>query len=190
MRNQMQNIEIKTPIDSIEAIEILLLEIGVEKIWTRKQCDTFFEVARGWLKLREADDCQPELISYVRSINDSGPRPSTYDLAPLDDAEQWKRLLGRVLDSECVVRKTRTLWIWKHTRIHVDVVESLGQFLELETVIKDITTEEAEREAAQMIAHLQLDPERFISIPYREMLRTEFRTPHSAFRIGFTRSTQ
>jgi len=178
----MQNIEIKTPLDSLEAIESRLVDIGAEQIWTRKQSDTFFEVTRGWLKLREADDAQPELISYLRPTDDAGPRPSTYDLAPLDDAEQWKRLLGRVLDATCVVKKTRTLWIWRHTRIHLDVVESLGEFLELETVMREITVKAARQEADQLITHLQLDRERFISIPYREMLRQEFRLPHPAFR--------
>ena len=134
----MQNIEIKTPINSIETIENCLIEIEAEKIWTRNQTDTFFEVTRGWLKLREADGAVPELISYERPTDDAGPRPSSYDLMPLGDAEKWKSLLGRVLDAECVVCKTRTLWMWQHTRIHLDVVKSLGTFLELETVAKDI----------------------------------------------------
>ena len=167
----MQNIEIKTPIDSIEAVETRLAEIGADKIWTRSQTDTFFEVTRGWLKLREAEGKEPELISYERATDDAGPRPSTYDIAPLDDVEKWKRLLGRVLDAECVVCKTRTLWTWHHTRIHLDEVQSLGTFLELESVAKDISLEQASQEAAQMIGYLDLDRARFISIPYRELLR-------------------
>ncbi len=89
----MQNIEIKTPIDSIEEIEQRLAEIGAEKIWTRCQTDTFFEVTRGWLKLREAEGAAPELISYLRPTDDTGPRPSTYDIGAIEDAEMWKRLL-------------------------------------------------------------------------------------------------
>lgn len=167
----MQNIEIKTPIASIEQIEQQLATIGAEQIWTRRQTDTFFEVTRGWLKLREADGSSPELISYRRPTDSAGPRPSTYDIAPIDDAEMWKRLLGRVLDATCVVSKIRALWIWRHTRIHLDIVDSLGTFLELETVSRDISLQEARHEADHMIEQLNLDPARFIAVPYREMLR-------------------
>ena len=128
-------------------------------------------MARGWLKLREADDALPELIAYTRPTETSGPRASTYEIAQLDNAENWKRLLGRVLDSECVVKKTRTLWTWNYTRVHLDVVESLGEFLELETVVKNITIDAARREADQMIDLLRLNRADFIAIPYREMLR-------------------
>lgn len=172
-QDSMQNIEIKTPIDSIETIESRLAKHEANKIWTRKQADTFFEVPRGWLKLREADGAQPELISYLRPTDDSGPRPSTYDVERVRDGAAMKRLLSRVLDSECVVKKTRTLWIWKHTRIHLDEVDSLGLFLELEAVAGEIAIDEARREADQMIAGLKLHREKFISIPYREMIRAQ-----------------
>jgi adenylate cyclase class IV len=33
------------------------------------------------------------------------------------------------------VRKQRTVAIWRSTRIHLDQVEGLGQFVELETVL-------------------------------------------------------
>ena len=64
-----------------------------------------------------------------------------------------------------------TGWIWKHTRIHLDQVEFLGNYLELETVVDGISLAEAEAEANQVIELLNLNRMEFISIPYREMLR-------------------
>ena len=167
----MQNIEIKTPIACFEKTEERLESMGAEKVWRRQQSDTFFDVPQGWLKLREADQAKPQMISYVRTTESSAPRPSSYDLIQLDDAEAWKNLLGRVLPMDCVVTKKRTLWIWKHTRIHLDQVEFLGNYLELETVVDGISLAEAEAEANQVIELLNLNRMEFISIPYREMLR-------------------
>ncbi len=116
----MKNIEIKTPIGDRAAVESGLEAMGARRVWRRMQRDSFFAVKRGWLKLREADECEPELISYVRATDSSSPRTSDYDVVPVDDADVWKRLLGRVLDLDAVVEKERTLWLYEHTRIHLD----------------------------------------------------------------------
>ena len=63
---------------------------------------------------------------------------------------------------EAVVRKERTLWMWRHTRIHLDRVDGLGDFLELETVARDISVTEAEDEAARVITELALDRADFL----------------------------
>ena len=145
--------------------------MSAEKHWTRAQCDTFFEVPSGWLKLREVEGAEAELISYRRSTDDSGPRSSDYDVAPLENAEKWKSLIGRVLPKRGVVEKERTLWIWKNTRIHLDSVHGLGEFLELETVVRDITPEEARAETDEVIDTLELDRSSFLSVPYLELMR-------------------
>ena len=166
----MKNIEIKTPVDSHEAIERKLVEIGAAKTWCRWQRDTFFNTSNGWLKIREAEGCAGELIGYERPVDESGPRPSTYDLFDLQEVERWRGMLERVLGTKQVVEKTRTLWIWKQTRIHLDRVNQLGEFLELEAVAKEITLEEAYDQAEFMIRELDLDAANFISVPYAEML--------------------
>ncbi|MCZ6795355.1 MAG: class IV adenylate cyclase [Planctomycetota bacterium] len=166
----MKNIEIKTPLRDRPAAERRLEGMGARNLWTKVQKDTFFRVERGWLKLREADETKPELISYSRSTEYSGPRESNYDVMPLSDAETWKRLLGRVLPVDKVVRKERTLWVYEHTRVHLDRVDTLGDYLELETVVMDIDPDEAKQESERIIFALALEPREFISVPYRDLM--------------------
>ena len=166
----MQNIEIKTPLRDRPSTEKRLEAMGARRMWIREQRDTFYEVPRGWLKLRETDETRPELISYERPTDYSGPRESNYDVVPVADAETWKRLLGRVLPLDKVVEKLRTLWVYEHTRIHLDEVTDLGDFLELETIVMDIDSDEAHAESERVIYALALDPDEFISVPYRDLL--------------------
>jgi predicted adenylyl cyclase CyaB len=68
------------------------------------------------------------------------------------------------------VEKTRTLYLWKHTRVHLDEVTGLGSYLELETVMDGIDRSEAEAEAWSVIRGLDLDRDTFLDRPYLELL--------------------
>ena len=144
--------------------------MGARRLWLRTQRDTFFQVSKGWLKLRETDETRPEIISYTRSTDHSGPRESNYDVVPVADAETWKRLLGRALPLDKVVEKQRTLWVYEHTRIHLDEVVGVGSFLELETIIMDIDPDEAKAEVDRVIYALALNRDEFVSVPYRDLV--------------------
>ena len=69
------------------------------------------------------------------------------------------------------MEKQRALWIYRNTRVHLDRVEGLGDFLELETVLADIDSAEGTAESEEVINLLELDRESFISVPYLELLR-------------------
>jgi adenylate cyclase len=166
----MQNIEIKTLLPDRTAIERRLEAMGARRMWCRRQHDTFFQVPRGLLKLREVEGARPEVISYERSSESSGPRPSDYDVVPVGDAPTWLRLLSRVLPVDCVVDKERTLWLYEHTRIHLDRVRGLGDYLELETVVLDIDPDEAREETNRVIYALALDRSAFVTASYRDLL--------------------
>ena len=167
----MQNIEIKSTLPDRGQVEQRLEALNATPTWVRRQRDRFFEVPKGWLKLREEDDAEPVLIAYQRSTAASGPRASHYEIQTLTDAEGWARLLSRVLPDGGVVEKERTLWSYQHTRVHLDRVKDLGDYLELETVVKGITADEAEAESRGLIDGLRLDPARFVEVPYLELLR-------------------
>ncbi len=166
----MRNLEIKCPLPNRAETEARLARLGARRIWERRQKDTFYTASRNWLKLREAEGERAELISYGRTGPADGARTSDYDVLSIEDAAAWHRLLGRVLDVDLVVAKTRTLWRWEDTRIHLDRVDGLGEFLELETVVGDRPLDRARAETETVICTLGLAPETFISVRYRDLL--------------------
>ena len=165
----MQNIEIKAPVRDVAALTARIERLGASREWARGQRDVFFRVAEGYLKLRTVAGEPGELIAYVRASG-SEPRPSDYDIAPVDDPAKLERVLTRSLGVRGVVKKTRTLHLWRHTRIHLDRVDGLGDFMELETVVQGITPEEARAETHAVIGALALDPDDFLDRPYLELL--------------------
>jgi len=167
----LKNIEIKSPLADRPGTEQRLRSFGAKLEWTRRQTDTFFHSPSGWLKLREVEGCPSELISYRRSVKDSGPRESDYDVLRIDEASELSSVLERSLGILGRVEKRRSLWSYRNTRVHLDRVEGLGDFLELETVLADIDSEEGTAESEEVINLLELDRESFISVPYLELLR-------------------
>jgi len=165
----MQNIEIKTSLPDPGAAETRAREAGAQFQWSRRQRDVFFRVPVGYLKLRTSPEGPAELIAYARAAG-ADPRPSDYDIAPVIDAVALERALSRSLGVRGIVEKVRRLYLWRHTRIHLDEVSGLGWFLELETVVRGISTEHAEAEARELIGILDLDPALFLDRPYLELI--------------------
>ncbi len=167
----MKNIEIKSPLADRPGTEKRLRSLGAKLEWTRKQVDSFFNSPSGWLKLREVEGCPSELISYRRSVEDSGPRESDYDVLRIDEASELSSVLERSLGILGRVEKWRSLWIYRNTRVHLDRVEGLVDFLELETVLADIDGAKGAAESEEVINLLELDRQSFISVPYLELLQ-------------------
>jgi predicted adenylyl cyclase CyaB len=168
---RVQNIEIKAPARDVAALVARIETLGAVRQWSRRQRDVFFRVPEGYLKLRIEEGRPGELIAYVRAPGNE-PRPSDYDIAPVEDAGKTERVLARSLGVRGTVEKTRTLYLWRHTRIHLDQVEGLGDFMELETVVDGISAEAARAEAGAVIDALALDPATFLDRPYLELLET------------------
>ncbi|MCH8502943.1 MAG: class IV adenylate cyclase [Ectothiorhodospiraceae bacterium] len=135
-----------------------------------QQEDTFFHVPRGRLKLREFGDGTGELIQYDRP-DSPGPKQSTYVRTPASEPHSLKAALAAALGVRAVVRKRRTLFLVEETRIHLDEVAELGQFLELEVVLR---TEQSEAEgrmiADRLMSELGVDPSDLVSRAYVDLL--------------------
>lgn len=142
------------------------------------QTDTYFPAADGWrLKLREivqSDRRHAELISYFRPDTTSS-RHSEYYVVPVTDAASIIHALSAALGGiqSCVV-KERELWVYEHTRVHLDSVDALGQFVEIETVMEDLTEKEANAEHLAVRALLALDAYPPVAFSYGDV--AEFRS--------------
>jgi predicted adenylyl cyclase CyaB len=135
------------------------------------QQDTFFPCADGRLKLRQFADGTGELIAYNRQ-GGTGPTESRYAISPVDDAGRLLGVLSRALGILGVVRKTRTLYMLGRTRIHLDEVEGLGSFVELEVVLApDEERDSGLREADEILDRLGIRRADLLDGAYIDMLR-------------------
>ena len=97
------------------------------------QEDTYFDVPKGRLKLRQETGAPAHLIAYERS-DLPGQRESRYRVVEIGDAAELEEALAGVLGIIAVVSKERRLFLFEGVRIHLDRVDCLGSFIELEGV--------------------------------------------------------
>jgi adenylate cyclase class IV len=129
-----RNIEIKARIDSVAALLPRALAVAGGAPEMIEQDDTFFAVPQGRLKLRLFADGSAELIHYRRP--DTGEaKASDYVLVAAPDPAALREALARACGVLGRVRKRRWLLRAGPTRIHLDQVEGLGDFMELEVVL-------------------------------------------------------
>ena len=128
-----RNIEIKARVRDPGRTLGLALGLGAEDRGEISQRDTYFTRARGRLKLREQEPGEDELIQYRRA-DEAGARTSSYRRVPAGSAAGLREALDAALGTLVVVEKRRRLLLLDEVRIHLDEVEGLGSFLELEAV--------------------------------------------------------
>ena len=131
-----RNIEIKARIASVEAVLVRAASIADGAPVVIDQDDTFFAVAHGRLKLRRFADGSAELIQYHRD-DSADAKASDYVRVPVADADALAEALTRACGTRGRVRKRRLLLMAGQTRMHLDRVDGLGDFLELEVVLRD-----------------------------------------------------
>ena len=131
-----RNIEIKARIESVETLLPRARALADGDAEIIDQDDSFFVVPHGRLKLRQFADGSAELIHYHRP--DSGePKASDYVRVPVPDPAALREALARANGLQGRVRKRRWLLLSGQTRIHIDRVEGLGDFMELEVVLHE-----------------------------------------------------
>ena len=135
------NVEIKARVSQPERLRALAIALGDGPAKLIRQKDTFYNAYSGRLKLREFDDGTGELIAYERPDRE-GPKTSRYTISRTNDPGGLHTALTQALGVRGVVAKERTLVFCGRTRIHLDYVEGLGHFMELEVVLADDETED------------------------------------------------
>jgi homotetrameric cytidine deaminase len=128
-----RNVEIKARDADPAATLERALALGATDEGVVRQRDTYFGRARGRLKLRGQSTGAAQLIAYERP--DAGEaRTSAYRLVDVRDPLELREALDAALGTLVVVEKRRHLVLYENVRIHLDEVEDLGTFVELEAV--------------------------------------------------------
>ncbi|HTR60252.1 MAG TPA: class IV adenylate cyclase [Candidatus Binataceae bacterium] len=166
----MRNLEAKFRLRDLNQARERAMAIGYSSRSVLRQRDTFFRVANGKLKLREGgEESRAILIHYGRRETDT-LQLSNYEIVPIPDAEKTRAMLSDALGVIAEVRKERILLMRANVRLHLDRVEGLGDFGEIEAVIADGDDPEASRAAVkETLAALQIGRDDLIDISYFEI---------------------
>jgi homotetrameric cytidine deaminase len=146
-----RNVELKAlDPDPVRSLAVCR-ELGAEDKGVLRQRDTYFRARSGRLKLREEEPGGATLIHYDRP-DAAQARESRYRLSAVPDPDELRASLDAALGTLVVVDKERHLLLWHGVRIHLDTVDGLGSFVELEGVAppdSDLSDEQ------RKVAHLR-----------------------------------
>ena len=165
-----RNVEIKARVTDFSSIRAQLARLDGRKVHELVQVDTFFNAPSGRLKLREFGDGTAELILYHRA-DQSGPKLSDYERVACENPKELGRALAKVLGIRGVVRKKRQVTLIDRTRVHLDEVEGLGSFVELEVVLHDEEpTSVGEQVARDLLGKLGIPESCLLPVAYIDLM--------------------
>ena len=164
------NVEIKARCADPEAVRDALRQHGAERRGLDHQIDTYFACASGRLKLRRGN-IETALIHYQRA-DQAGPKESHVCLYHPHDADALEALLRAALEVRVVVDKQREIWFAGNVKMHVDEVEGLGSFVEIEAIDDDgsHTRESLLAQCQTWMEHFGVSDEDLLTSSYSDMV--------------------
>lgn len=166
----IKNIEIKARCENPNSIRVILKEKNAEFKGVDHQIDTYFKVSEGRLKLRQGT-IEQNIIFYRR--NDSqGPKLSDIHLVPAEHPDKLHTLLTNALGQKVVVDKQREIYFIDNVKFHIDRVEKLGRFIEIEAIDKDgsMGKSKLQKQCRHYIKLFEIKKEDLISNSYSDLL--------------------
>ena len=165
----MRNVELKSrDPDPARTLE-LARRLGASDEGEIAQRDTYFGGSRARVKLREQTPGDDELIAYRRP-DDAQERVSEYLRVPVPDAAALKEALDAAYGTKVVVSKKRQLLLWENVRIHLDEVEGLGSYVELEGLVEGDDDGPARERVQRLRSELEIDDADLVAGSYSDLL--------------------
>lgn len=163
------NIEIKAAcVDHDRVRDILRSKNAIHK-GVDHQIDTYFRVNSGRLKLREGN-IENHLIHYVRE-NTVGPKRSDITLFASHPDTSLKEILTKACGILIVVDKKRDIYFIDNVKFHIDVVQDLGTFVEIEAIDDgSIGSERLLEQCRQYMVLFDIHDEDVINVSYSDLL--------------------
>jgi adenylate cyclase, class 2 len=163
------NIEFKAVCADIAGKEESLLKQGPLFIGEDHQVDTYFNIPKGRLKLREGN-IENALIHYERE-NAAGSKSSHVLLYQHHPDKSLKEILIKALGIKAVVDKRRKIYFIDNVKFHFDTVEGLGTFIEVEAIDRDgsIGKEKLQQQCDHYAAFLEIDKKDYCPDSYSDM---------------------
>ncbi|MCX8057304.1 MAG: class IV adenylate cyclase [Ignavibacteria bacterium] len=161
------NLEIKVPVKNLTKLIKILEKEGAKKIYSSKQIDVYYKLENGRLKVRNSSG--EKSVIFYRRVEDGSERWSDFEVIPVSNPKEWINFFDKFLERLVVVDKHRTLYHFKNTRIHLDKVKGLGNFIELETKVINGKAK-ARKEFQSIIDLLGLNVDEQILISYSDLI--------------------
>lgn len=164
------NVEIKARCADPDAVRAALRRRGAEFRGLDRQTDTYFRCATGRLKLREGN-IENALIHYARDDR-AGPKESHVTMSAVPADATLRAVLEEALGVLVTVRKRREIWFVGNVKIHVDEVDGLGSFVEIEAIdaVGGLGRERLQAQCEQFMALLDVRPQDLLERSYSDML--------------------
>jgi predicted adenylyl cyclase CyaB len=163
------NVEIKARTNKSAAIRNYLLNNGAEFKGVDEQIDTYFKVEVGRLKLRQAQ-IENNLIYYNRP-DLAGPKQSDFDLLKVEDVEVLLNMLAKAIGIKVVVHKKREIYYIQNVKFHLDFLDGLGEFVEIEASNKfhPIETSKLREQCAYYVKEFEIEEGDLLNLSYSDM---------------------
>lgn len=166
----IKNFEFKAKVENLEKYEYKLLTLHPYYHGLDHQIDTYFNVQKGRLKLREGN-IENSLINYDRE-NVPESKPSQVILYQHEPNIALKNILTIHLGVKTVVEKKRKIYFIDNVKFHFDTVENLGTFIEVEAIDYrgEFTTEELKEQCDKYFAFFELTQQNLIDKSYGDLI--------------------
>ncbi|HQX74497.1 MAG TPA: class IV adenylate cyclase [Chitinophagaceae bacterium] len=164
------NFEFKAATNNLAGLETLLLQQNPVFIGEDHQVDTYFNIEKGRIKLREGN-IENALIHYERE-DFAGAKSSHVLLYQHQPDKKLKEILVKALGIKAVVDKRRKIYFIDNVKFHFDTVKELGTFVEVEAIDKDgsIGKEKLQVQCDEYAALFNLSKKDFASVSYSDMI--------------------
>lgn len=164
------NVEIKARCGDPDRIRGILRDRGADFRGTDRQTDTYFRVPSGRLKLRSGN-IENNLIFYRRG-DQHAPKQSDVDLVPVARPDDMADVLSEALGVLAVVRKDREIYYIDNVKFHIDRVENLGSFVEIEAIDADggRSAGDLEAQCRSWMELLDIAEDKLVSHSYSDLL--------------------
>jgi len=165
-----KNVELKARCPNPDEVRSALLELDPEEAGTDHQVDTYFRTNQGRLKLREGN-IENNLIYYERP-DQSGPKEADIHLYETESGSDLKPMLEAALGVLVVVEKRREIYFLENVKFHIDRVDGLGSFVEIEAIDQtgNFSTDELRNQCQTYMEQLGIDRDQLVSCSYSDLL--------------------
>jgi len=168
--SKSKNVEIKAHCSDLERIRKILIERNADFKGMDHQIDTYFNVPNGRLKLREGS-IENNLIQYNRP-DQAGPKQSDFDLFKTEKGSSLKNILEKSIGVKVIVDKQREIYFIDNVKFHLDQVNNLGTFVEIEATDMENTKtpEYLNKQCQQYLKLFGIAEENLLANSYSDLL--------------------